>query len=149
MKTMRRLVLMVAGLMVLCSGSLAWINGQMPINASFGAMLSQAITTIFGGSVTISIALLNQISMAAVLFVVGVIILVAAVLGSRAIAIVGAAISALIVAMWIIATNISLDGLINNFTRLGAGTNLVIISIVTTLLVVLLPKLHKPSKSAE
>ena len=63
---------MVAGLMVLCSGSLAWINGQMPINASFGTMLSQAITTIFGGSVTISIALLNQISMAAVLFVVGV-----------------------------------------------------------------------------
>ena len=148
---------MVAGLMVLCSGSLAWINGQMPIkingqmpiNASFGTMLSQAITTIFGGSVTISIALLNQISMAAVLFVVGVIILVAAVLGSRAIAIVGATVSALIVAMWIIATNISLDGLINNFTRLGTGTNLVIISIVTTLLVVLLPKLHKPSKSAE
>ena len=146
---MRRLVLMVAGLMVLCSGSLSWINGQMPINASFGTMLSQAITTIFGGSVTISIALLNQISMAAVLFVVGVIILVAAVLGSRAIAIVGAAVSALIVAMWIIATNISLDGLINNFTRLGAGTNLVIISIVITLLVVLLPKLHKPSKSAD
>lgn len=147
MKTGRRLILMTAGLLVLCSSSLAWIDGQMPINTSFGAALSTMVSTVSNHSVTLNISFLNQISMAAVLFVAGVIILVASVLGSRIIALVSAFLAIIITLMWIIATGISLDGFINHFAGLGTGTHLALLGIIIALLAILFPRLHWPGRS--
>lgn len=147
MKTGRRLILMTAGLLVLCSSSLAWIDGQMPINTSFGAALSTMVSAVSNHSVTLNISFLNQISMAAVLFVAGVIILVASVLGSRIIALVSTILAVVITLMWIIATGISLDGFINHFTGLGTGTHLALLGIIIALLAILFPRLHWPSRS--
>ena len=147
MKTGRRLILMTAGLLVLCSSSLAWIDGQMPINTSFGAALSTMVSTVSNHSVTLNISFLNQISMAAVLFVAGVIILVASVLGSRIIALVSTILAVVITLMWIIATGISLDGFINHFAGLGTGTHLALLGIIIALLVILFPRLHWPGRS--
>ena len=148
MKASRRLMLMTAGLMLLCSSSFAWIGGQMPINASFGNLLSTSIATISGHSISINISALNQISMAAILFVVGVIVLTASVLGSRLAAIVGVIISVIATAILIISTGISLDGLINNFAGLGTGTHLAMGGILLALLSILLPRLHLPGRSS-
>ena len=147
MKTGRRLILMSAGLLVLCSSSLAWIDGQMPINTSFGTALSTMIGTMSNHGISLNIPFLNQISMAAVLFVVGVIILIASVLGSRAIALVSIILSAIVTTMWIIATGISLDGFINHFAGLGTGTHLALLGIVIALFAVLFPRLHWPGRS--
>lgn len=147
MKTGRRLILMVAGLLVLCSSSLAWIDGQLPINTSFGTALSTTIDTLSGHSINLSISFLNQISMAAVLFVVGVILLISSVLGSRIIALVSALLTVAATLIWIIATGISLDGFINHFTGLGTGTHLALLGIVIALLAILFPRLHWPGRS--
>lgn len=147
MKTGRRLILMTAGLLVLCSSSLAWIDGQMPINTSFGAALSTMVSTVSNHSVALNISFLNQISMAAVLFVAGVIILVASVLGSRIIALVSTILAVVITLMWIIATGISLDGFINHFAGLGTGTHLALLGIIIALLTILFPRLHWPGRS--
>ena len=138
---------MTAGLLVLCSSSLAWIDGQMPINTSFGAALSTMVSAVSNHSVTLNISFLNQISMAAVLFVAGVIILVASVLGSRIIALVSTILAVVITLMWIIATGISLDGFINHFTRLGTGTHLALLGVIIALLAILFPRLHWPGRS--
>ena len=147
MRSSRRLMLMVAGLLILCSNSFAWIDGQMPINASFGKMLSTLLSSVTSGSIMIDIAIIDQISMAAVLFVIGVICLIAAVLGSRAIAIISTLLSALIVAMWAISTGISIDSLFNHFNGLGTGTHLAILSIILSLVALILPRLHLPGRS--
>ena len=138
---------MSAGLLVLCSSSLAWIDGQMPINTSFGTALSTMIGTMSNHGIALNIPFLNQISMAAALFVVGVIILIASVLGSRAIALVSIILSAIATTMWIIATGISLDGFINHFAGLGTGTHLALLGIAIALFAVLFPRLHWPGRS--
>ena len=105
------------------------------------------IDTMSNHGIALNIPFLNQISMAAVLFVAGVIILVASVLGSRIIALVSAVLAIIITLMWIIATGISLDGFINHFAGLGTGTHLALLGIIIALLAILFPRLHWPGRS--
>ena len=133
---------MVAGLMVLVSGSLPWVNGSLPINASFGLMLSNALSVISNGSISISIAPINQISMMAVLFAIGVIIIAGAVLGSKPIGLIGSLFAFLTMVMWFMFAQLSLDGIISHIGGLGAGTHLVMGGIAIALIAILLPQLH-------
>ena len=128
--------------MVLVSGSLPWVNGSLPINASFGLMLSNALSVISNGSISISIAPINQISMMAVLFAIGVIIIAGAVLGSKPIGLIGSLFAFLTMVMWFMFAQLSLDGIISHIGGLGAGTHLVMGGIAIALIAILLPQLH-------
>ena len=146
MRKARRLLLLATGLMVLCSGSFNWLNDQLPINASFGQMLSSVIAQLSGGSVIINLSVLNQITLSTVLFVLGVIIMIAAVLGSKAIALAGALLVGLVTAGWFIMYDLSFTDLFTNFTVLGLGTQMSLAGIILVLLIVLLPRLKLPGK---
>lgn len=128
--------------MIMVSSSLPWINGSLPINASFGQMLSNALSVVSNGSITLSIAPINQISMMAVLFVVGVIILIGAVLGSKPVGLIGALLAFLVMVMWFSFADLSIDGIISYIGSLGSGTHLVMGGIVIALIAILLPQLH-------
>ena len=78
MKSLRRLMMMVAGILLLCSSQMTWINGQLPAYTSFGRLLSSAIHNLSGGSVTLDVELLNSIHMAPVIFVLAIVLLVSA-----------------------------------------------------------------------
>lgn len=133
---------MISGLMIIASSSLPWINGSLPINASFSQMLSNALSVISNGSISISIAPINQISMMAVLFVIGVIVLVGAVLGSKPIGLAGSLFAILVIIMWFVFAGLSLDGIISNIGSLGSGTHLIMGGIAIALIAILLPQLH-------
>ena len=133
---------MVSGLMIMVSSSLPWINGSLPINASFGQMLSNTLSVISNGSISISIAPINQISMMAILFIIGVVVLVGAVLGSKPIGLIGSLFAFLAMIMWFIFANLSLDGIISHIGSLGSGTHLIMGGIIIALIAILLPQLH-------
>ena len=148
MKRGRRLVVMIAGLMTMCSSSLPWIGGAMPLNTSFGHMLSSFLGTVSGGAVMINLAALNQIPMAAVLFVLGVASIISAVLGSKPIAILAAVLDIIITSMWFMSANLDLGNLFTDFMQLGLGTQLGIGSAALGILAVAMPKLLRPGGGA-
>lgn len=147
MRSHRRLLLMVAGLMILCSCNFAWFNYVQPAKASFGLILSTAIADLTGGSVLINIAILNQLSMAAILFSLGVIVLIASVLGSKPIGLVANLLVFLTLLMWLNYAGISLDGFVYGFGQLGAGAHLAIAGLVLSLITILFPRLRHSSDS--
>jgi len=54
-------MMMVAGILLLCSSQMTWINGQLPANTGFGRLLSSAIHNLSGGSVTLDVELLTEL----------------------------------------------------------------------------------------
>ena len=147
MRAGRRLLLMAAGLMVLCSSSLAWINGQMPIDTSLGAIISATVSTLSNHAITLDIAVLDNISVAATLFTIGVIILIAAVLGSRFIGLFGIILSVATMVLWAISAHLQLHDLVTQFWSWGMGIKLALIGTLLSLLVTLLPRLRLPGRS--
>ena len=80
---------------------MTWINGQLPANTSFGRLLSSAIHNLSGGSVTLDVELLNSIHMAPVIFVLAIILLVSATLGSKLVGLVGTLLVVFIIYLWL------------------------------------------------
>lgn len=147
MKKGRRLIVMIAGLMIMSSSSLPWLNSIMPVNTSFGELLSGFLASISGGAVIVNLAALNQISMAAVLFAIGIITLVGSVLGSKPIALIGALCSVLSLAMWFMGNNTDFITVFTDFFHLGLGTQLLAGGALLTVIAVLMPRIfhRKPA----
>ena len=80
---------------------MTWINGQLPANTGFGRLLSSAIHNLSGGSVTLDVELLNSIHMAPVIFILAIVLLVSATLGSKLVGLVGTLLVVLIVYLWL------------------------------------------------
>ena len=76
---------------------MTWINGQLPANTGFGRLLSSAIHNLSGGSVTLDVELLNSIYMAPVIFLLAIVLLVSATLGSKLVGLVGTLLVVLII----------------------------------------------------
>lgn len=148
MKTNRRVALMVGALLIMCSGSFAWMGGQMPGQSSFGTMFTNALQAVSGGALIISLDFLNQINMTTVLFAVSVIMLLAAVVGAKPFAIGSTILSTLLVLMWLFNGGVELSSLFSSLGSLGTGTIMAIGGALVGLLAVLMPKLSLPGKGA-
>lgn len=145
---MQRLVLMIAGLLVICSCSLAWINGLAPINIGLGKLLSTTIHSLSNGSVLFDIKFLDDISMMSVTFAVGVVIMIAVALGSKAVSLLGLLLTLAVIALWLIGSGLNFSDIITSFNALGIGTQLALISIILILIALILPKVKLPHKPA-
>ena len=80
---------------------MTWINGQLPADTSFGRLLSSAIHNLSGGSITLDVELLNSIHMAPVIFVLAIVLLVSATLGSKLVGLVGTLLVVVVVYLWV------------------------------------------------
>ena len=100
---------------------MTWINGQLPANTGFGRLLSSAIHSLSGGSVTLDVELLNSIHMAPVIFV-------------------------LIVYLWLSYNSFGPGDIFGRFGQLGVGTQLAMGSALLSLLATLCPTLHLPGR---
>ena len=119
----------------------------MPINTSLGAIISATVSTLSNHAITLDIAVLDNISVAATLFTIGVIILIAAVLGSRFIGLFGIILSVATMVLWAISAHLQLHDLVTQFWSWGMGIKLALIGTLLSLLVTLLPRLRLPGRS--
>ncbi|MDO4271616.1 MAG: hypothetical protein Q4C83_01370 [Candidatus Saccharibacteria bacterium] len=143
MKSGRRLLLMAAGLLTVCSCSLAWIDQIMPANIKLGTLITSTVTTLFGNAVIINVDLLDHINLLMTLFVIGVIIMAAAATGSKAVAAIGLILAMLAIVMNLIASGLGLFNIFTNFANLGLGMQLAMLACLLILFVLLLPKIKK------
>lgn len=121
---------------------MTWINGQLPADTSFGRLLSSAIHNLSGGSVTLDVELLNSIHMAPVIFVLAIVLLVSATLGSKLVGLVGTLLVVLIVYLWLNYNSFGPGDIFGRFGQLGVGTQLAMGSALLSLLATLCPTLH-------
>ena len=139
-------MMMVAGILLLCSSQMTWINGQLPVDTSFGRLLSSAIHNLSGGSVTLDVELLNSIHMAPVIFILAIVLLVSATLGSKLVGLVGTLLVVLIVYLWLSYNSFGLGDIFGRFGQLGMGTQLAMGSALLSLFATLCPTLHLPGR---
>lgn len=125
---------------------MTWINGQLPADTSFGRLLSSAIHNLSGGSVTLDVELLNSIHMAPVIFVLAIVLLISATLGSKLVGLVGALLVVLIVYLWLSYNSFSPGDIFGRFGQLGMGTQLAMGGALLSLLATLCPALHLPGR---
>ena len=125
---------------------MTWINGQLPADASFGRLLSSAIHNLSGGSVTLDVELLNSIHMAPVIFILAIVLLVSATLGSKLVGLVGTLLVVLIVYLWLSYNSFGLGDIFGRFGQLGMGTQLAMGSALLSLFATLCPTLHLPGR---
>ena len=125
---------------------MTWINGQLPADTSFGRLLSSAIHNLSGGSVTLDVELLNSIHMAPVIFVLAIVLLVSATLGSKLVGLVGTLLVVLIVYLWLNYNSFSPGDIFGRFGQLGMGTQLAMGGALLSLLATLCPALHLPGR---
>ena len=125
---------------------MTWINGQLPADTSFGRLLSSAIHNLSGGSVTLDVELLNSIHMAPVIFILAIVLLVSATLGSKLVGLVGTLLVVLIVYLWLSYNSFSPGDIFGRFGQLGMGTQLAMGSTLLSLLAALCPTLHLPGR---
>lgn len=125
---------------------MTWINGQLPANTGFGRLLSSAIHNLSGGSVTLDVELLNSIHMAPVIFVLAIVLLVSATLGSKLVGLVGTLLVVLIVYLWLNYNSFGPGDIFGRFGQLGVGTQLAMGGALLSLLATLCPTLHLPSR---
>lgn len=125
---------------------MTWINGQLPADTSFGRLLSSAIHNLSGGSVTLDVELLNSIHMAPVIFVLAIVLLVSATLGSKLVGLVGTLLVVLIVYLWLSYNSFGLGDIFGRFGQLGMGTQLAMGSALLSLFATLCPTLHLPGR---
>lgn len=138
MEKIRRLATMLAGIAVLCSSSLPWINGTAPNGIGIGSLVSTFVKYISGGNAVINFGIIDQIAVAVLLFFIGVVIIASSVLNSRKLAVVGGLLVLAIIAMWLLPSGITLTTIINNFGALGLGTDLATIGMIVTFVSVIL-----------
>ena len=125
---------------------MTWINGQLPANTGFGRLLSSAIHNLSGGSVTLDVELLNSIHMAPVIFILAIVLLVSATLGSKLVGLVGTLLVVLIVYLWLSYNSFSPGDIFGRFGQLGMGTQLAMGGALLSLLATLCPALHLPGR---
>lgn len=125
---------------------MTWINGQLPADTSFGRLLSSAIHNLSGGFVTLDVELLNSIHMAPVIFVLAIILLVSATLGSKLVGLVGTLLVVLIVYLWLNYNSFGPGDIFGRFGQLGMGTQLAMGSALLSLFATLCPTLHLPGR---
>lgn len=125
---------------------MTWINGQLPANTGFGRLLSSAIHNLSGGSVTLDVELLNSIHMAPVIFVLAIVLLVSATLGSKLVGLVGTLLVVLIVYLWLSYNSFGPGDIFGRFGQLGMGTQLAMGGALLSLLTTLCPALHLPGR---
>lgn len=125
---------------------MTWINGQLPADTSFGRLLSSAIHNLSGGSVTLDVELLNSIHMAPVIFILAIVLLVSATLGSKLVGLVGTLLVVLIVYLWLSYNSFGLGDIFGRFGQLGVGTQLAMGSALLSLLATLCPTLRLPGR---
>lgn len=125
---------------------MTWINGQLPANTGFGRLLSSAIHNLSGGSVTLDVELLNSIHMAPVIFVLAIVLLVSATLGSKLVGLVGTLLVVLIIYLWLSYNSFGPSDIFGRFGQLGVGTQLAMGSTLLSLLATLCPALHLPGR---
>ncbi len=125
---------------------MTWINGQLPADTSFGRLLSSAIHNLSGGSITLDVELLNSIHMAPVIFVLAIVLLVSATLGSKLVGLVGTLLVVLIVYLWLNYNSFGPGDIFGRFGQLGMGTQLAMGSALLSLLATLCPTLHLPGR---
>lgn len=125
---------------------MTWINGQLPADTSFGRLLSSAIHNLSGGSVTLDVELLNSIHMAPVIFVLAIVLLVSATLGSKLVGLVGTLLVVLIIYLWLSYNSFGLGDIFGRFGQLGMGTQLAMSGALLSLLATLCPALHLPGR---
>lgn len=125
---------------------MTWINGQLPADTSFGRLLSSAIHNLSGGSVTLDVELLNSIHMAPVIFILAIVLLVSATLGSKLVGLVGTLLVVLIAYLWLNYNSFSPGDIFGRFGQLGVGTQLAMGSALLSLLATLCPALHLPGR---
>lgn len=125
---------------------MAWINGKLPADTSFGRLLSSAIHNLSGGSVTLDVELLNSIHMAPVIFVLAIVLLISATLGSKLVGLVGTLLVVLIVYLWLNYNSFSPGDIFGRFGQLGMGTQLAMGGALLSLLATLCPALHLPGR---
>lgn len=139
-------MMMVAGILLLCSSQMTWINGQLPANTGFGRLLSSAIHNLSGGSVTLDVELLNSIHMAPVIFILAIVLLVSATLGSKLVGLVGTLLVVFIVYLWLSYNSFGPGDIFGRFGQLGMGTQLAMGGALLSLLATLCPALHLPGR---
>ena len=139
-------MMMVAGILLLCSSQMTWINGQLPADTGFGRLLSSAIHNLSGGSVTLDVELLNSIHMAPVIFILAIVLLVSATLGSKLVGLVGTLLVVLIVYLWLSYNSFGPGDIFGRFGQLGMGTQLAMGGALLSLLATLCPTLHLPGR---
>ena len=125
---------------------MTWINGQLPANTGFGRLLSSAIHNLSGGSVTLDVELLNSIHMAPVIFILAIVLLVSATLGSKLVGLVGTLLVVLIVYLWLGYNSFGPGDIFGRFGQLGVGAQLAMGSALLSLLATLCPTLHLPGR---
>ena len=125
---------------------MTWINGQLPADTSFGRLLSSAIHNLSGGSVTLDVELLNSIHMAPVIFILAIVLLISATLGSKLVGLVGTLLVVLIVYLWLNYNSFSPGDIFGRFGQLGVGTQLAMGSALLSLLATLCPTLRLPGR---
>ena len=125
---------------------MTWINGQLPADTSFGRLLSSAIHNLSGGSVTLDVELLNSIHMAPVIFILAIVLLVSATLGSKLVGLVGTLLVVLIVYLWLSYNSFGSGDIFGRFGQLGMGTQLAMSGALLSLLATLCPALHLPGR---
>lgn len=125
---------------------MTWINGQLPANTGFGRLLSSAIHNLSGGSVTLDVELLNSIHMAPVIFILAIVLLVSATLGSKLVGLVGTLLVVLIIYLWLNYNSFSPGDIFGRFGQLGMGTQLAMGGALLSLLATLCPALHLPGR---
>ena len=125
---------------------MTWINGQLPADTSFGRLLSSTIHNLSGGSITLDVELLNSIHMTPVIFILAIVLLVSATLGSKLVGLVGTLLVVLIVYLWLSYNSFSPGDIFGRFGQLGMGTQLAMGSALLSLLATLCPTLHLPGR---
>ena len=125
---------------------MTWINGQLPADTSFGRLLSSAIHNLSGGSVTLNVELLNSIHMAPVIFILAIVLLVSATLGSKLVGLVGTLLVVLIIYLWLSHNSFGPGDIFGRFGQLGMGTQLAMGGALLSLFATLCPTLRLPGR---
>lgn len=143
MKSLRRLLLMACGLVILSSASFSWFGFLQPGYATLGQIISDTLANLFGNAITINIAWLNTINCAQVIFSLGVLTIMAAVLSSKPLSLISFALSLLFVVIWAISIQYNLLSIIPSFLSLGIGLQMMLLANLAALAITIAPKLSK------
>lgn len=138
MSRIKQLATMAAGIGILCSSALPWLNNSSPSAVGLGSLISNFVQNVSSGNVIINLSVLDAIPIAIILFLLGVAVVASAVLSSRKIAVLSSLAMIAIVVMWLTNSGIDLASIVTNFGALGVGTDIAVAGTITTLVCIIL-----------
>lgn len=134
---------MACGLVILSSASFNWFGFLKPGDTTLGAALNQTLANLFGNAITLNISWLDTINYAQIIFFLGVLTIMAAVLSSKPLSLISFALCSLFIVIWAISINYNLVSIATAFPSLGIGMQMTLVANLAALVVTIMPGIGK------